>query len=263
MAIQRRETRRFLLTLVSTAIFLCAGPVVMAQQTPETSQIDPAGAESALDEQRVVLGIDGGIGRFTESTIDQESELWFVGTVFRWNPDLRSELFAAFDFAMQERQYTQVGIGSAGVAPRVIEDEMQLDSIIAYGYDVLHIFDVNWLFYAGWHHLAVLNDRFDHHLTGGVVGTRFEWPISTMFSVDLFVDHTLNLLNLADETTASNADSSTGDIVGSLNFGVGLQIFASDMVQLGLAYDGEQLAYDFTDLIVHRLAIEFAVHLWI
>ena len=263
MAIQRREAKVFVRVLVVVVVFLCVQSVVTAQESSETDQVAPAAAETNAEEQRVVLGLEGGFGRFIESTVEQDSGLWFVGTFVRWNPGVRSELFGEFDFSQQEREYTQVGIGSAGVVPRVLEEEIQFDTSVAYGYDVLHVLDVNWLFYAGWRHLSVLNDRFDHHLTGGMIGSRFEWPISTMFSIDLRVDYAMNLLSIADETAAGSADSSTGDILGSLRFGSGLRIAASDRVQFGLAYDGEHQPYDFTDLIIHRLAIEFAVHFWL
>lgn len=221
-------------------------------------QGDAAVADQSEPTQLVVIAPRGGIGGFNESTVDQEQNVWSAGLSVGWRPDEASRLVGQGMVGGYMRDYVQSGLGQPGQPPRVEEDELRWDGNLHYGYNVLLETPVDGWIYLGWRHLYFVNDRFSYSLSGAMVGAQIDWPILDDFAFLVGADYTFNIVGIADPVDDTGL-SVTGEPLASLRFGAGVRADVSHYVQLGLAYEGEHVPYDHTDLLFHQVVLEVGV----
>jgi hypothetical protein len=235
-----------------------------------TAQPDGDAAEVDLDEdsgdqadeaQLIVVTARGGLGGLTETNVEQSDDLWSAGVSVRWHPDVTSRLIGELSFSGYERNILQRGVGHSGELPASPQDVIEVDGIVAYGYDLLSEYFAEGWIYLGWRLVAYENELYGENLTGAIVGGQARYPLNEELTIRASVDHTINLVSLSsivDET----GTSLTGRPLSSLRFGGGVTINPSDMFELGFSYAGEHRPNEFSDLLTHRLLVEAGFPFW-
>ena len=247
---------RTITTLVGA---LCAALVLLAwSPTQALAQDSTASLSTEEAHQQLVIVPKGGFGRFSETHLDQDAADGSFGVAARWYLTGRTRITAHVLAALRERNFVPTGVGSAGGAEVVTENELVLDFTAAYNFDLWnHDRHGVWL-YAGWRHGLFINDGFDQQLTGAVTGVAFEVQILTQLMLHTFADYTFNLMGITDRAVEIG-DSLIGEVLGSVHFGGGVRFFPDDRWQIGIAYDGEHLAYEHSDVLIHQAVLELGI----
>ena len=233
------------------AVLVWAPPTALSQDTSSSLSVETT-------HQQLVLMPKGGFGRFTETHLEQNAAGASFGLAARWYLTARTRLTAQVLAALRERQFIPTGVGAAGGAEIVTENELVLDFNAAYNFDLWnHERHGIWV-YAGWRHGLFINDGFDQQLSGAITGVQFEFQILKQLMFQTFADYTFNLMGITDRATEVG-DSLIGDVLGSIHFGGGLRFFPDERWQLGIAYDGEHLSYEHSDVLIHQAVLEIGI----
>jgi hypothetical protein len=247
------------LVLLLAVVFVGAPLDLAAQESPRPPE---ATAQSGVADQEVaqliVIAPRAAFGKYNETTVEQDHNVWSAGLAVAWHPDSTNRLAGELMFGGYERRYVQLGVGPAGRLPTVVEDELRIGGAVTYGYNVLSRLGMGGWGVIGWRHEYFTNDRFSNNLSGVLVGGEFEYPITRDFAVGAFVDYTFNLISLTDRVDET-ALSFTGDLLSSLRFGAGFRFNVANVTTLGVTYRGEHLPYDHTDLLFHQAMLEIGI----
>ncbi|MBN1944998.1 MAG: hypothetical protein JW797_04940 [Bradymonadales bacterium] len=244
----------FLLVL---PLLLVTPALAQAQESGGSSLQAVAQAPPPTHQQQIWLFARGGWGSFTEDHLDQQSTIGLGAIEGVWYPANTTRVSAEFAFNTYERQFQPIGVGRIGQITVVERREYSLEGNATCGFNTLFFTPVDLWAYAGWRHIFFLNDGFDRHFTGGVAGLQLEYPIVDLLGFQAFVDHTFNLLSL-DDPIDEVGDSLVGLPLASMRFGGGFRFTPGDFIEVGVAYEGNWLSYEYSDLLLHQIVFEAA-----
>lgn len=250
--------RRFALAPGISGILALVVSLDVAAQEDTSAEVS-ASATTQTDYTRLVVGPRGGFGRFVETHLDQNTGGASWGVAARYHFTDLSRVQVQVSGSVHERSYVPQGVGEGGSFYPVSNDEWSLDISGAYHHDLWDHPKHNIWAYVGWRHVIFFTDGFDQQLSGAMVGTEFEIRLIQRLIALATVDYTFNLASLTDRPP-EEGDSLVGQAISSLRFGGGLRFLVNRLVEIGVAYLGEHLPYDHSDVLIHQAVLEVGFH---